>query len=133
MAPPGDAARRTAPHTARMHIVHHAHLSADRQDGARRVIAADHHQGIGQFQVWLVTLEPGAATADQRHDGELVAIALQGSGKLLVDGGPQRFQAPCTLVVPRGAVFHVANNGSTRLELVTVFTREPIGAGTPRA
>jgi quercetin dioxygenase-like cupin family protein len=133
MAPPGDAARRAPPDTARMHIVHHAHLSADQQEGTRRLVAADHHQGIGQFQVWLVTLAPGAATADQRHDGELVAIALQGSGKLLVDGGPQRFQAPCTLVVPRGAAFHVANNGSTTLELVTVFTRAPTAADAARA
>jgi quercetin dioxygenase-like cupin family protein len=108
-----------------MHIVHHAHLSSDRQGGTRQLVAADHHQGIGQFQVWVVTLDPGAATGEQRHGGELVAIALQGGGKLLVDGGPQRFQAPCTLVIPRDTVFHVVNNGSTTLELVTVFTRLP--------
>ena len=112
-----------------MHIVHHAHLSSERQGGTRRLVAADHHQGIDQFQVWVVTLEPGAATDEQRHAGELVAIALQGGGKLLVDGGPQRFHAPCTLVIPRGAAFHVANNGSTPLELVTVFTRLPTPAG----
>jgi quercetin dioxygenase-like cupin family protein len=119
---------RPLPRLAAMHIVHHAHLSCDQQGGARQLVAADHHQGIGQFQVWVVTLDPGAATGEQRHAGELVAIALQGSGKLLVDGGPQRFQAPCTLVIPRDAVFHVVNNGSTTLELVTVFTRPPIAA-----
>jgi quercetin dioxygenase-like cupin family protein len=108
-----------------MHVVHHAHLSCDQQGGTRQLIAADHHQGIGQFQVWVVTLDPGAATGEQRHAGELVAIALQGCGKLLVDGGPQRFQAPCTLVIPRDAVFHVVNNGSSTLELVTVFTQRP--------
>ena len=47
--------------------------------GTRQLVAADHHQGIGQFQVWVVTLDPGAATGEQRHGGELVAIALQGS------------------------------------------------------
>lgn len=111
-----------------MHIVHHAHLSSDQHGGTRQLVAADHHQGIGQFQVWVVTLDPGAATGEQRHGGELVAIALQGCGKLLVDGGPQRFQAPCTLVIPRDAVFHVVNNGSTTLELVTVFTQRPTAA-----
>lgn len=128
MAPSGDAARRAAADTGVMHIVHHAHLSCDQHGGTRQLVAADHHQGIGQFQVWVVTLDPGAATGEQRHGGELVAIALQGSGKLLVDGGPQRFQAPCTLVIPRDAVFHVVNNGSTSLELVTVFTQRPTAA-----
>lgn len=112
-----------------MHIVHHAHLSSDRHGGTRQLVAADHHQGIGQFQVWVVSLEPGASTGEQRHAGELVAIALVGSGKLRVDGGPQRFQAPCTLVIPRGAVFQVTNNGSVPLELVTVFTQAPTAAG----
>ena len=115
-----------------MHIVHHAHLSCDRQGGTRQLVAADHHQGIGQFQVWVVTLDPGASTGEQQPAGELVAIALQGSGKLLIDGGPQRFRAPCTLVIPRSAVFRVVNNGSAPLELVTVFTQVPTSAaGTP--
>lgn len=113
-----------------MHVVHHAHLSCDRNGGTRQLVAADHHQGIGQFQVWVLSLEPGASTGEQRHGGELVAIVLQGGGKLRIDGGPQRFQAPCTLVIPRGAVFQVANNGSTPLELVTVFTQAP-GAADP--
>ena len=108
-----------------MHIVHHAHLGGDCRGGTRQLVAADHRLGIGQFQVWVLTLDPGAATDEQRHGGELVAIALQGGGKLLVDGGPQRFHAPCTLVIPRGAAFHLVNNGSTPLELVTVFTQPP--------
>ena len=116
-----------------MHIVHHAHLCRDQQGGTRQLVAADHHQGIGLFQVWVVTLDPGAATVEQRHAGELVAIALQVSGKLLIDGGPQRFHAPCTLVIPRDAVFHVVNNGSAPLELVTVFTQAPTAAADPSA
>jgi quercetin dioxygenase-like cupin family protein len=128
MAPSGDAAARGAADTGGMHIVHHAHLSCEQRDGMRCLVAADPRQGLAQLQVWLITLEPGAATGDQRHRGELVAIALQGSGKLLVDGGPQRFHAPCTLVVPREAVFHVANNGSAPLELVIVFTQAPVPA-----
>lgn len=111
-----------------MHIVHHAHLSCEQHDGLRCLVAADPRQGLTQFRVWMLTLEPGAATSDQCHRGELVALALQGSGKLLVDGGPQRFHAPCTLAIPREAVFHVANNGSTPLELVIVFTAAPVPA-----
>jgi quercetin dioxygenase-like cupin family protein len=108
-----------------MHIVHHAHLRCDHQGGAHQLVAVDHRQGLGQFQVWVLTLDPGAATGEQQHAGELVAIALQGGGKLLIDGGPQCFQAPCTLVIPRGAVFHVVNTGSASLQLVAVFTQPP--------
>lgn len=128
MAPSGDAVARQPPETAAMYIVHHAHLSSEQQGGIRRLVAADHRQGIRGFEVWMLTLEPGAATQELRHAGELIAVALQGCGKLLVDGGPQRFQAPSTLVVPPDTVFQLANNGSIPLEVAAVFTRAPVVA-----
>lgn len=108
-----------------MHVVHHAHLSSERHAGELRLVAACRDQGITAFEVWLTTLEPGAATDELRHGGELVALAQQGGGKLLVDGGPQRFHAPCSLLIPRGCRFQIANNGSTPLQLVWVCTDAP--------
>ena len=66
-----------------MHIVHHAHLRCDRRGGTRQLVAADHHQGIGQFQVWVVTLDPGAATGKVALPEQNVAAMLEtelGSG-----------------------------------------------------
>lgn len=108
-----------------MHVVHHAHLSSERHAGELRLVAACRDQGITAFEVWLSTLEPGAATAELRHGGELVVLAQQGGGKLLVDGGPQRFHAPSSLLIPRGCCFQIRNNGSTPLQLVWVGTDTP--------
>lgn len=108
-----------------MHIVHHAHLRCERSHGEHRLVAACREQGIAGFVVWMSTLEPGAATREMRHDGELVAVAHAGAGKLLLDGGPQRFQSPCSLLIPPGCSFHVANNGGAPLHLFWVCTRPP--------
>jgi len=108
-----------------MHVVHHAHLDSERADGELRLVAACREQGITAFEVWLTTLDPGAATREQCHAGELVVIAQQGGGKLLLDGGPQRFHAPCSLLIPPGCLFQIANNGATPLQLVWVCTLTP--------
>ena len=116
-----------------MHIVHHAHLHCERSHGERRLVAACRDQGITGFEVWTMTLDPGAATRELRHAGELVAIAQSGAGKLLVDGGPQRFTAPCSLLIPSGCTFQVANNGGAPLQLVWVCTQapQPVGDDNP--
>lgn len=114
-----------------MHVVHHTHLHEEDRPGERRLALAGNQQGIAAFQVWLSTLAPGAATEELVHDGELVAIAEEGSGKLLVQGAPQRFQSPCTLVIPPAHAFAIANHGGTPLRLLWVFTRPPrAAAGT---
>lgn len=113
---------------AAMHVIHHAHLrgpsSASEGDG-ERFCAAGPACGVHDFQVWIHTLPPGAHTPVQRHAGAFAALVMAGSGKLLVDGGPTRFQAPCTLVVPPHCDFQIANNATLPLRVVSVFTSEP--------
>lgn len=116
---------RASAGSPRMLIVHHAHLRCESTHGEHRLVAVSRDQGIAAFEVWTSTLEPGAATRAMRHDGELVAVAHEGCGKLLVDGGPQRFHAPCSLLIPAGSSFQVANNGGAPLRLVWVCTRAP--------
>jgi gentisate 1,2-dioxygenase len=77
---------------------------------------------VNAFQVWMHTLPPGAHTPVQQHDGAFAALVLAGSGKLLVNGGPLRFQSPCTLVVPPQADFQLVNNATVPLWVVSVFT-----------
>jgi mannose-6-phosphate isomerase-like protein (cupin superfamily) len=111
-----------------MHVVHHAHLPHLHIGGELCIAAVDRSRGIQAFEVWVRTLEPGAHTEPQRHDGELVVLALAGSGKLLIDGGPQRFTGPCTLLVPAATQFQLVNNGTVPLQLVWVFTVAPVAA-----
>jgi len=110
-----------------MLVIRHSALPHD-PPGSRdhRICVAGAAQGLSGFEAWLQQLEPGGRTATRCHDGELAILALQGSGKLLLPDGPQRFQAPCTLIVPPGAEHHVVNHGGTLLQLVTV-TAPPKG------
>ena len=113
-----------------MHIVHHAHLPHLRLGGELCIAVADRSRGIAAFEVWVRTLESGAHTAPQQHGGELIVLALSGGGKLLIDGGPQRFNGPCTLLIPPHTAFQLVNNGTAPLQLVWVFTAAPVAVGT---
>jgi gentisate 1,2-dioxygenase len=122
------------PTLRRMFVIHHAHLIDQAahtgpvlQAGEQRFCAIGPACGVNAFQVWMHTLPPGAHTPVQQHQGTFAALVLAGSGKLLVDGGPLRFQSPCTLVVPPGADFQFVNNAAVPLLLASVFTAEPIG------
>ena len=107
-----------------MYIVQHLHPTGCR--GERALLAAGTAHGLTRFEVWLGALDPGEHGAVSRHDGELVVVALAGSGKLIVDGGPQRFIAPCTLLIPPALSFEIVNNGTVPLRLVSVFTAAPL-------
>ncbi|MCU0919292.1 MAG: cupin domain-containing protein [Burkholderiaceae bacterium] len=108
-----------------MHIVHHAHLKTQRCDGEQQFAAADRSLGVEGFEVWMRRLDPGAHSAETRHDGELVVLVLTGCGKLLVDGGPQRFAAPCTVLVPPQRPFQFVNHGSEPMQMVAVSSALP--------
>ena len=112
-----------------MYIVHHAHLATLRDGGEMQFAAADASLGLKAFEVWMRRLDPGAQTHEMRHDGELVVLVLAGCGKLLVDGGPQRFHAPCTVIVPAQRGFRFVNHGCEAMQMVTVFTRRPTAVG----
>jgi hypothetical protein len=109
-----------------MHVVHHAHLPHLQLGGELCICAADPSRGITGFEIWVRTLEAGAHTGPLRHGGEMVVLALIGSGKLLIDGGPQRFNGPCTLLIPAHTQFQLVNNSSVPLQSVWVFTVAPV-------
>jgi len=108
-----------------MYVVHHAHLKSHCADGETCQTVADASLGVRHFEVCLRRLEPGAHGAPLQHDGELVVLVLAGCGKLLIDGGPQRISAPCTVLVPPRHCAQFVNDGSEALELVAVGSRRP--------
>lgn len=91
-------------------------------------VAVDSRRDIHGFQVWVVTLAAGDRLPRRRHAGEYALLALSGSGKLRVDGGPQRFAAPCTLVIPPGVDFEIVNDIALPMQLVAVYTVAPVDA-----
>lgn len=108
-----------------MHIVQHVHLKLQCGDGEQCFAAADRSLGVQGFEVWMRRLDPGAHSVESRHDGELVVLVLTGCGKLLIDGGPQRFAAPCTVLVPPQRTFQFVNHGSEPMQMVAVSRAAP--------
>ncbi|HMO48416.1 MAG TPA: cupin domain-containing protein [Rubrivivax sp.] len=108
-----------------MHIVNHAHLKQQRRDGEQQLTAADRSLGVQGFEVWMQRLDPGAHSVEKQHGGELVVVVLSGCGKLWIDGGPQRFAAPCTVLVPPRVPFQFVNHGSETMQMVAVCTATP--------
>lgn len=120
---PRRRALRTLP---AMYVIHHAHLmDAACRAGEQLFCAIGPACGVHDFQVWMHTLPPGAHTPLQQHAGAFAALVTAGSGKLLVNGGPLRFQSPCTLVVPPDCDFQLVNNAAVPLVVMTVFTAAP--------
>ena len=131
MAPSGDARGAAASQTGlAMHIVRPA-LPVT-HCGVRSALAVDPRAGISAFEIRLLTLEPGVHGPVSQHAGELAVVVLAGSGKLVIDGGPTRFTAPCSLLIPPGEPYQIVNNGSAALQLVSVFT-DARQAVAPRA
>ena len=103
-----------------MHVIHHAALPRHADAGCSTRTVAGASVCPAPFVVRTVAIDPGACTAAPAAADALVVIALDGTGKLLVGGAPQRFHAPCTLIVPAGASHRVVNHGATPLQLVCV-------------
>ena len=122
MALSGHAVAQHGGHHRCMRIINHTALVHEALQGLQRACVAGASHGIHQFEVWVDQLDPGASTPLSRHAAEQALIVMDGSGKLLLSDGPQRFQAPCTLVVPAGADHQVANVGTGVLRLITVKT-----------
>jgi mannose-6-phosphate isomerase-like protein (cupin superfamily) len=103
-----------------MLVIHHAMLPRDAESGCCRQTVAGGRVCGAPFEVQVLAVEPGSATAPESHAEARVVLVLEGSGKLVLDSGPERFQAPCTLLVPAGAVHRFVNNAAAPLQLVCV-------------
>jgi len=106
-----------------MHVIHHATLPRHAEGGCCRRTVAGGNLCDAPFEVQLLDIEAGGGTPAASHARACVVVVLAGSGKLVLDGGAERFQAPCTLVVPADAAHRFVNNAAAPLRLVCVQAR----------
>lgn len=108
-----------------MHIVHHAQIRSTGSSVNHSTLLAGRSMGLEAFEILLLTLAPGAITPPQTHAGELVVLAMGGAGRLLIDGGQQRFGGNCTLLIPPHRLFQVGSFGTAALQTFWIYTRLP--------
>lgn len=78
-------------------------------------------QGVQRMEVWMQTLERGAATPVHRHDCEEVIVVLSGSGRCVIENEPLDFGPDSTLVVPRNAVHQLINTSGEEICLIAAL------------
>ena len=108
-----------------MHVIDHNSLPRERKPGHLRFAAASEYLGSTHMQIWIETLEPNARTELVPLGTQRVAVVLSGHGNLLIDGAPQRFHAPCSLVLPAGSEAVVVNIGSEPRQFVSAYVALP--------
>ena len=87
-------------------------------------------QGFHTLEVWVQTVDPGAATPVHRHDCEEAIVILEGHGVMEIEGQKQEFEPGNTLVIPRNAVHQVTCSGSEPLRLVAALGAAPVRVHT---
>jgi hypothetical protein len=115
-----------------MYVIDHFALPRHHDAGRQRVLVAGARFGFAPFELWIETLDPLARVALEPHGCDRVALVLAGHGSLLLDGAPQRFHAPCTLILPHSAECEWVNIGAEPLHLVMgVPMTAPLVDGPP--
>jgi hypothetical protein len=115
-----------------MHVIDHSTLPRLYDTGRQRFAAASSRLGCAPFELWVEVLDADARAQLLPSDCIRVALVLTaGYGKLLVDGAPQRFRSPCSLMLPSGAECQVVNTGAEPMQLVLAFAPPAAPASGP--
>jgi mannose-6-phosphate isomerase-like protein (cupin superfamily) len=77
-------------------------------------------QGLKTLEVWRLNLAPGNEIPPYRHQGEVVALTLRGTGRVVVDGKQVDIRPDTTLVIPPGVSRQVFNTGLEELVLILI-------------
>jgi mannose-6-phosphate isomerase-like protein (cupin superfamily) len=82
-------------------------------------------QGLKTFEVWRLAMAPGNEIPAFSYQGEVVAITLGGTGRMVVDGKTVDIRPDTTLVIPPGASRQFVNTGLEELVLLLVRQQVP--------
>jgi len=107
-------------------IINHDLIEEHKLPGLSHRTVAGPLQGFHSLEVWVQTVDPGAATPVHRHDCEEAIVILEGQGVLALDGGEQAFGPGETLLIPRNAVHQVTCDGPEPLRLIAALGAAPV-------
>ncbi|MBW8844324.1 MAG: hypothetical protein JF607_05050 [Burkholderiales bacterium] len=109
-----------------MHIIQHDLPQPSDEPDVQRVHVAGPSLGVQAFDCWLLILAPQGSSEGRADDlgcqDLQVLVVLAGRGKLLLAGAPQRFAAPCTLLLPPQTDYRVVNQGVEPMQLLWIRT-----------
>jgi mannose-6-phosphate isomerase-like protein (cupin superfamily) len=99
--------------------------------GLKHKTLASAAEQLQRLEVWMQTLEPGAATPVHYHECEEVVVVLSGTGRLSVAGETTEFGPGTTLVVAPKAVHQLINSGTEEMSLIAGLSETPARVFAP--
>ncbi|HEX9098241.1 MAG TPA: cupin domain-containing protein [Candidatus Dormibacteraeota bacterium] len=81
-------------------------------------------------QVVLMSLEPGEEIGMEVHEVDQILYAVEGDGKVVIDGVENVFEKGVVACVPAGAQHNVLNTNSAPMKLFTIYAPPEHAAGT---
>lgn len=111
-------------------IVKNEQIEEHKLPGLSHRTVAGPLQGFHTLEVWVQTVDPGAATPVHRHDCEEAIVILEGHGVMEIEGLKQEFEPGNTLLVPRNAVHQVTCTSPEPLRLVAALGAAPVRVHT---
>ena len=112
-------------------VVSHPATLPELLPGIRHRTLAGPDDGLSSLEVWSQSIAGHGATPPHQHDCEEVVLVLAGQGLLAMDGADTPFQAGDTLIIPRGVVHQILNDGDQELRLFAALGMAPVRAAFP--
>lgn len=112
-------------------VVSHPAALPELLPGIRHRTLAGPDDGLSSLEVWSQSIAGHGATPPHTHDCEEVVLILAGRGLLAMNGTDTPFQAGDTLIIPRGAVHQILNDGEQELRLFAALGMAPVRAAFP--
>jgi mannose-6-phosphate isomerase-like protein (cupin superfamily) len=82
-------------------------------------------QGLKTFEVWRLSLASGNEIPPVTYPGEVAAITLQGTGRIVMEGQQADIRPDTTLVILAGATSQIFNTGLNELVILLVRAQVP--------
>jgi mannose-6-phosphate isomerase-like protein (cupin superfamily) len=108
-----------------MELIDNAQVQKFHFQGNVQQTLAGADQGLKTFEVWRLSLAPGAEIPAFIFQGEVAALTMQGAGRIVVDGQTVDLRPDTTLVIPAGASRRMVNTGSEELVLLLIRQQVP--------
>ena len=111
-----------------MSVSDHASREVFTLPGVRHQTLASYSDGLDRLEIWMQTLEPGAATPVHYHECEEVIVIQKGSGRATVAGDTVDFGPGTTLVIPPRVVHQLVNVGREEMFAIAALSETPARA-----
>lgn len=115
----------------KMRILEQNSPTATAIEGIAHATWAGADDGVDQLSIWRQEIAPGVATPPHRHDCDEIVLCLEGGGSIESDGAAHRFERGQLLVLPRGGLHRITNDGDRPLQLIGLFGSSPVATFLP--